>query len=180
MFMHNASHSDRTHTHSRHSIREKVLQALYAYELSKEPIVNVVETVLADFKSQTNDFEFAKRLIIETVQHEEELEKYIKAKVAHWEMDRMAVIDRLLLRMGICELMYFPDIPPKVTINEVIEVAKTFSTEQSGKFVNGVLDAILNELKSNKLLVKTGRGLIEESSRPVRNKSSNQKTAKRK
>ena len=69
----------------------------------------------------------------------------------------------LLLRMGICELLYFPDIPPKVTINELIEVAKSFSTEKSGKFINGVLDAILIDLRAKHLLVKTGRGLIEET-----------------
>jgi N utilization substance protein B len=144
-------------------VREKVLQALYAYELSKEPILNIVDTVLADLRPHKADFEFARKLINEVITHEEELEARIKAKVDHWEFERIAVIDRMLLRMGICEMLYFQDIPPKVTINESIEVAKTFSTEKSGRFINGVLDAILEDLKSSNKLVKTGRGLINDT-----------------
>jgi N utilization substance protein B len=149
--------------YKRRLIREKVLQALYAYELSKEPITDIVNTVLGELKNHKDDFEFAKKLVTEVIHHEEEVEKYISAKVAHWEFERIAMVDRLLLRMGICEMLYFPDIPPKVTINELIEVAKTFSTEKSGKFVNGVLDAILEELKANNSMKKTGRGLINET-----------------
>jgi len=144
-------------------IREKVLQAIYAYEISKEPIADVINNVFGELKNSKDDFEFAKKLVTEVIHHEEEVEKLIRDKVAHWEFERIALIDRLLLRMGICELMYFPDIPPKVTINESIEVAKTFSTENSGKFINGVLDAILEDLKSRKLLNKTGRGLVEDN-----------------
>ena len=141
--------------------REKVLQTLYAFELSKEPIAGIIETILGELKPHREDHVFAVKLVHSVLDHEEEIEKRIKDKVAHWELSRIAVIDRMLLRMGIAELMYFPDIPPKVTINESIEVAKNYSTEKSGKFVNGVLDAILEELKANGQLQKTGRGLIE-------------------
>jgi len=89
--------------------------------------------------------------------------KKIKSRVANWEITRIALLDKVLLRMGICELMYFPEIPPKVSINETIEIAKTFSTASSGKFINGIMDAILTELKKNGELNKTGRGLVEES-----------------
>ena len=65
--------------------------------------------------------------------------------------------------MGIAELLYYPDIPPKVTINEAIEIAKNFSTAKSGTFINGVLDAIHKDLKKNNSLNKTGRGLLDES-----------------
>ena len=92
-----------------------------------------------------------------------EIDKLIKSKVMHWESDRIAVIDRMILRIGIAELLYFPDIPPKVTINEAIEIGKIFSTANSGRFINGVLDAILEELKENGTLHKTGRGLLEFS-----------------
>jgi N utilization substance protein B len=78
-------------------------------------------------------------------------------------MDRIALIDKLLLQIGITELMYFPEIPPKVSINEVIEIAKDYSTSNSGKFINGILDAILSELKESGNLNKSGRGLIGES-----------------
>jgi N utilization substance protein B len=60
-------------------------------------------------------------------------------------------------------MLYFPEIPPKVTINESIEIAKNFSTDQSGKFINGILDALLDDFKNSKILNKTGRGLIEDS-----------------
>lgn len=150
-------------TFKRRLIREKVLQALYAYELSKEPITDVINDFLGDLKNSKDDFNFAKKIVNEVVHHEEEIEKIIKAKVAHWEYDRIAYIDKILLRIGICEFLYFPDIPPKVTINESIEIAKTFSTDQSGKFINGVLDAILDDLKEANRLNKSGRGLIENN-----------------
>jgi N utilization substance protein B len=149
-------------TFRRRLTREKVLQALYAHELSNEPITDIMETILGELKPHKDDFAFAVQLVRTVLGHEEEIEGYIKAKVAHWEISRIAVVDRMLLRMGIAELLYFPDIPPKVTINELIEVAKNYSTEKSGKFVNGVLDAILEDIKSKGSLVKTGRGLIEE------------------
>ncbi|MBI5475236.1 MAG: transcription antitermination factor NusB [Ignavibacteriales bacterium] len=150
-------------TFKRRLVREKVLQALYAYEMSKEPITDVIENIFGEIKKSHDDFDFAKRLINEVVRHNDEIEKIIINKVAHWEFDRIAYIDKILLRMGICELLYFPEIPPKVTINESIEIAKNFSTDQSGKFINGILDALLEDFKKSKILVKKGRGLIDDS-----------------
>ena len=149
--------------HKRRLVREKVLQVLYAYEISKEPIALLMNDLLHELKSDKKDLEFAQQLIQNVIQHQEHLDQIVKAKVAHWEFERIALIDRLLLCIGICEMLYFPDIPPKVTINEAIEIAKSYSTEKSGKFINGVLDAILDELKSTKSLHKSGRGLLSES-----------------
>ena len=70
-------------------------------------------------------------------------------------------MDRLILRMGICELLYFQEIPPKVSMNEAIELAKLFSTEKSGQFVNGILDAVLADVKKSGELTKAGRGLLD-------------------
>lgn len=152
----------------RRIVREKVLQALYAYELSKEPISQVAEDILGDLRKHKSDFDFARDLLTSIVQHKDELDTYVKSKTTNWQMDRIAVIDMLLLRMGICEFLYFPEIPPKVTINEAIEIAKIFSTEKSGQFINGILDAILEELRSTDRLKKVGRGLIDQSSSPHR------------
>lgn len=163
-------------TSRRRQTREKVLQTLYAYELSKEPIANIMETVLGELKGSREDFDFAKQLVAASIEHEQEIEKIMRRKIAHWEFERIAVIDRLVIRMGICEMLYFQDIPPKVTINEAIEIAKSFSTEKSGKFVNGVLDAILDELKESETLHKTGRGLIEDSPNPHSSSSSRKKS----
>ncbi|MDH7605567.1 MAG: transcription antitermination factor NusB [Melioribacter sp.] len=147
---------------NRRLLREKTLQILYAYELNGEGLSALTEFVLSDLSSQT-DIDFAKQLINKTIANREILDEKIQAKVANWEMDRIALIDRILLRIGIAELLYFPDIPPKVTINEIIEIAKDFSTSNSNKFINGILDAIYNDLKNSGQLNKSGRGLIEKS-----------------
>jgi transcription antitermination protein NusB len=150
-------------TSRRRQTREKVLQVLYAHELSGEPILPIMEEQLAELKPNRDDFEFAKALVHTVLQHLREIDKIIKSKVMHWESDRIAVIDRMILRMGIAELLYFPDIPPKVTINEAIEIGKVFSTSNSGRFINGVLDAILEQMRESGTLQKSGRGLLEFS-----------------
>jgi N utilization substance protein B len=150
-------------TYWRRIVREKVLQALYAHELSKEPITLVAEYVLDSLRKHKADFEFAKKLLYSVIQHQAELDVLIRSKSSNWQFDRIAVIDVLLLRMGICELIYFSDIPPKVTINEAIEIAKAYSTEKSGQFVNGILDAVYEDLQSSGRLSKSGRGLIEDT-----------------
>jgi transcription antitermination protein NusB len=149
----------------RRLVREKVLQALYAHEISRDPVNAVIETILQDLRKDQTTFEFARALIQKVVETESELDTIIKKRVANWEFNRLAVIDRVILRMCICELMYFEDIPPKVSINEAIEIARRYSTEKSDKFVNGVLDSVLDDLRKNGTLKKTGRGLLETASR---------------
>lgn len=150
----------------RRIIREKVIQCLYAREISADPVDHVIRFVLTGLNDNKDAYEFAKNLVIETATHGEEIDKIIKSKVANWDFKRIAVLDRLILRMAICELMYFKDIPPKVTMNEAIELAKLFSTEKSGQFVNGVLDAVLDDLKTAGGLLKAGRGLQDSGGKP--------------
>jgi len=147
---------------NRRELREKVLQVLYAYEFNGEGLTNFTKGILTDVSSE-DDAAFAKQLINKVVSNQKILDDEIRERVTNWEMERIASIDRLLLRIGISELFYFPDIPPKVSINEVIEIAKEYSTSNSGKFINGILDAILSDLKKSGKLNKSGRGLIEES-----------------
>lgn len=147
---------------NRRIIREKVLQVLYAYELNGEGLTNLTNGILSDLTSIL-DIEFAKKLIESVVANIKDLDIIIQEKVSNWEMDRIALIDRILLRIGISELINFSDIPPKVTINEVIEIAKDYSTSNSNKFINGILDAFLTDLKKSGKLNKTGRGLIDQS-----------------
>jgi len=142
--------------------REKVLQVLYAYDMNKEnrdELMNELFACLID-KSERD---FAIQLVNKVIIHIDELDEKIKLRVDNWEMNRIALIDKLLLRMGICEILYFPEIPPKVSINESIEIAKDYSTAGSGKFINGILDAVLSDEKKKGKLNKTGRGLLEES-----------------
>jgi N utilization substance protein B len=130
--------------------------------MNHESLQLLIDGTLSDIKNKA-DKQFANDLINRVLIHVKELDEKILERVANWEMSRIALIDRLLLRMGICELLYFPDIPPKVSINESIEIAKDFSTAGSGKFINGILDAILSDEKKSGKLKKTGRGLVEES-----------------
>ena len=147
----------------RRKLREKSLQILYAYEMNNEEgLTMLLEGILSDVESE-QDREFCKSVVNKVIINKSEIDDNIKERVANWEMSRIAFIDRILLRIGIAELLYFPDIPPKVSINEVIEIAKDFSTSKSGKFINGILDAILTDLKKSGKINKAGRGLIEES-----------------
>ncbi|CUU04163.1 NusB antitermination factor [Candidatus Thermokryptus mobilis] len=138
---------------------------LYAYELSGSSPEFILDDLFSEFRSDKESYEFGKSLFLNVIEHSDELDGMIAKKIKNWELDRIALIDRIVLRMGICELRYFPEIPPKVSINEAIELAKKFSTERSGKFVNGVLDAVYNELKETGQLIKHGRGLIDKSLR---------------
>ena len=147
---------------NRRELREKVLQVLYAYEFNGEGLTSLTDGILTDVTSEV-DRNFAKQLINHVVANQKMLNEIIKERLANWEMDRVALIDRILLKIGIAEIFFFQEIPPKVSINEVIEIAKDYSTSNSGKFINGILDAILSDLKKSGKLKKTGRGLIEES-----------------
>ena len=138
--------------------------------MNKEALSNLINAVLVDVPDAT-DKEFANNLINRVLIHQKELDEEIKKRVDNWEMNRIALIDKILLRMGLCELFYFPDIPPKVSINESIEIAKEYSTAGSGKFINGILDAVLSELKESNKLDKAGRGLLQETlNRPSQKK----------
>ena len=96
--------------------------------------------------------EYARDLLNTTIEKEQFCTELIQPKLINWDAERVALIDMLLLRMGVSELLYFPTIPTKVTINEYIELAKLYSTPQSGQFVNGVLDNILKDLtRDNKI-----------------------------
>lgn len=147
----------------RRVIREKVLQALYAHQITNDPLDQVLEHTLQGFGANKDAYNFARQLVIETVKNTAELDAVIREKVANWDFSRIALIDRLILRMAICELKHFKEIPPKVTMNEAIELAKLFSTEKSGHFVNGVLDAVLDDLRHSGDLHKAGRGLYEDA-----------------
>lgn len=95
---------------------------------------------------------FAKDLLVSVIEKQEVCNDYIKSKLQNWDPERTAVLDMILMRMGICEFLFFETIPPKVTINEYIDLAKDYSTPQSGHFVNGILDSIHKDLAAaNKL-----------------------------
>ncbi|MBS1616750.1 MAG: transcription antitermination factor NusB [Bacteroidetes bacterium] len=103
--------------------------------------------------------EYARNLLQTSLEKEDYCMELIRPKLVNWEAERVAAIDLVLLRMGVCELLYFPTIPTKVTINEYIDLAKTYSTPQSGHFVNGVLDNLLKDLSKSGQIRKDERGM---------------------
>jgi N utilization substance protein B len=107
-----------------------------------------------------DDEDFVSNLFRKTMLKSAEYDQDIKDKTPNWETDRIADIDMILIKMGICEFLNFPSIPNRVTINEYIEVAKDYSTEKSSYFVNGVLDKLSKEFIQTKRSVKIGRGLL--------------------
>lgn len=122
--------------------REIALQVLYKLDITEESC----EQALRDLSGSISDkdvIEFAKRLIYGTIENKEMLDALIEKHALNWELERMAVIDRNILRSASYELLACPDIPPKVSINEAIELAKKYGDQESGKFVNGILDKIV-------------------------------------
>jgi len=146
---------------SRREARERALQALYAFTVGGDDADHVIETIIDD--SMGNDKvarDFAKKLFLKSLDTTELADELVSSYTKNWELSRIALVDRLLLRLAICEMIHFKDIPPKVSINEAIEGAKRFSTEKSGQFINGILDAVLIDLHKQGKLNKKGRGLI--------------------
>ncbi len=106
------------------------------------------------------DKDFAKDLFRKTVLNESDLAKEFENKTPNWDKDRIAELDTIILKMAICELLKFPSIPVKVTLNEYLELAKEYSTPKSSVFINGILDNLVKEFEASKKMIKTGRGLM--------------------
>ncbi len=143
---------------SRRKAREVSLQLLYEIELSARDYSDVVQEFLRDptlrlqnLGESLSDVEEVKgftKLITEGVAaNVREIDALIESHSTHWKVSRMASVDRNILRMGVFELLYCSDIPSSVTINEAIEIAKKYGTDESSSFVNGILDHIAKELK---------------------------------
>ena len=146
----------------RHKARELALKGLYAWEISGNSKEDVYQFLKNQEDGQNEDIiEFAWDLLVKTVENKDTFDKDIAGMAKNWDLERIAIIDRFILRLAICELTEFEEIPPKVTINEAIDLAKAYSTAESGRFVNGILDSLYQKLKSEKRIVKKGRGLIE-------------------
>lgn len=108
-----------------------------------------------------DDREFYKDLFSYTLDNEKEYESIIAGKAKNWDVDRMAATDQIILKMGLAEMLQFPSIPVKVTINEYIEISKLYSTPKSKQFINGILDVLAQELTDSGAIRKSGRGLID-------------------
>lgn len=134
---------------ARRKAREYALQILYLADITRVGAEKALRSVLHGANPEEQIAEFTTHLVNGTRLHLPELDAAIEKYAKNWEMARMAALDRNILRMGAFELMYEPKTPVSVIIDEAVEIAKTFSTEESGKFVNGILDQIKNERKQN-------------------------------
>jgi len=143
-------------------VDKDVLQALIAKTFKNFAFDEAEKNHLAEVTGNwVEDKEFIVDLFKNTVRYDKEYQEMISVKTQNWEPERIAMMDTLLMKMALAEFIKFNSIPVKVTINEYLEISKEFSTPKSNSFINGILDKILIELKSENKIKKTGRGLIE-------------------
>ena len=139
-------------TGSRHRARESAFQMLYQWEVGRAAIDEVAANYLAIEQEGVTPLtpvnrRFAESLVAGTVAHVAEIDQLITSHAKHWRIERIAIVDRLILRLAIFELLHAPDTPPSVVIDEAIELARTFSEEEAVRFVNGILDAVYKSLQ---------------------------------
>ena len=130
----------------RRSSRELALKFLYQFELNGGDLDEQIKLFLERNSSQEDVANFMKELVVSLIDKMEEIDEIIQKFSDHWILDRMTVIDRNILRMGACELLFNFSTPPKVVINEAIDIAKKYGNEDSPEFINGILDKVFNEI----------------------------------
>lgn len=128
----------------RRKAREYALQMLYQYDISQQSS-GLFDGFWSDKVVQDDIREFANNIVDGVIKNLSMIDEKIRMSASNWSVDRMAVVDRNILRMAIFELLYIRDIPAKVTINEAIEIAKRYGVEESGSFVNGILDRVVKD-----------------------------------
>jgi N utilization substance protein B len=132
---------------SRHRSREEALQILYQWDLNQDLTVETaIDFFQKHFAHEKENKEFSRRLIEGVAQNLAELDKSVEESSQNWRASRMAAVDRNILRMGAFELLHCDDIPATVTINEMVELAKQFGSQESPAFINGILDNIKSKL----------------------------------
>lgn len=137
----------------RHRAREAALQMLYQWEVGRTDIDEVVRTYWSIDRPGEAPLSaplqsFAMKMASGTVEHLAEIDPIVSAQAEHWRLSRMAIIDRLILRLAVFEFLHSRDIPRKVIINEALELARTFSSDDAVKFVNGVLDGVNRRMET--------------------------------
>ncbi|HVP76632.1 MAG TPA: transcription antitermination factor NusB [Thermodesulfobacteriota bacterium] len=143
----------------RRKSRESALQVLYQLNITKQDATTALARFQEHFSSQGEADDFLKRLVLGVLEHVSELDRLIEKYSENWRLDRINMIDRTILRIALFELLYCEEIPPKVTINEAIDLGKRFGSEDSGSFINGILDRIQNEAVKKPVEPKAaGRG----------------------
>src|SRR5690554_2245768 len=138
-------------------VSSMVLKTLKTFDESS----NEGQLLLELYKDPADEVDLVKTLYRQTVVQSDENEAFIKEKAENWDMERIALLDMILMKMALTEAREFSQIPVKVTLNEYIEISKFYSTPKSNTFINGILDKLFAELKDKGMIRKIGRGLIE-------------------
>jgi len=134
----------------RRKARESALQILFQLEFNDTQVEEIIAQFWKDKKSSKEIREYATWLVKGIISHQEEINKLIQSISDHWRLSRMALIDRNILRTAVFELLYEENIAPAVVINEAIEIAKKYSSDEAAAFVNGILDAMRKKLEQGK------------------------------
>jgi N utilization substance protein B len=133
----------------RRKAREYALQMLFQWDITHDSTDQIAATFFENQKEESQVVrDFAQSLLAGTVEHVERIDELIRRHAEHWRLDRMATVDRNLLRLAIEEFLYQTETPKTVVINEAIEIARRYSTQESPLFINGVLDSVKKELEA--------------------------------
>ncbi|MEZ4912329.1 MAG: transcription antitermination factor NusB [Saprospiraceae bacterium] len=159
----------------RNELFNEILEDHFAnWEDDKSLIIGTIKKVLKSLPTDSPNFimehypdkdatkDYGEFLLFKTLETDSDHLKLIEPVLKNWDADRVAVLDMVMLKMALAELMYCPTIPTKVTINEYVELAKTYSTSKSKEFVNGILDKLMQDLLAQGKIVKEGRGLLDD------------------
>ena len=120
---------------------------LFQWDITRDTIDQIASNFFENYDEPAGVVEFARLLVTRTVEHVEEIDTFIQRHAEHWRLDRMAIVDRNLLRLATQEFIYDKETPKTVVINEAIEIARRFSSQESPQFINGILDSIKKELE---------------------------------
>ena len=125
--------------------RQFALQVLYQLDVTKQNPIRAIAQWNEHFSASEGKDEFVERIVLGVLEHCQEIDRLIEQYSENWRLERMSIVDRNILRMATFELLYCEEIPPKVTLNEAIDLGKRYGSEDSGSFINGILDRIQNE-----------------------------------
>jgi len=124
--------------------RELAIQVLFHLEFNSGDPGEIFDLICENFKSRESTWPFSKKLVLGVLDSKTELDRLITQASRNWRLERMSCLDKCILRMAIFEILFMEDIPPKVSIDEAVEIGKKFGSEDSGSFINGVLDKVYN------------------------------------
>lgn len=153
----------------RHTIEEKNIYWAEGFEIICNMLIRTIDSGASNgdfqlsplYKDEEEDLQFMKELLQKTIANDDYFTKLIAERTESWDTERIALVDILLMKMALCEILHLNNIPVKVSINEYIDISKDYSTPNSKGFINGVIDNIVIALKKDGKIMKTGRGLME-------------------